>query len=92
MVPQIQITKYKDSTNIIIEPYSNIYSKELVAKSITGIQIYKVENSKYTLLEDFRDSTQTMGYFLEEGETLTLAVRAYLESREYIIVNMEWQV
>ena len=80
VVPQIQITKYKDSTNIIIEPYSNIYSKELVAKSITGIQIYKVENSKYTLLEDFRDSTQTMGYFLEEGETLTLAVRAYLES------------
>ena len=79
VVPEIQITKYKDSTNIIIEPYSNIYSKELVAKSITGIQIYKVENSKYTLLDDFRDSTQTMGYFLEEGETLTLAVRAYLE-------------
>lgn len=76
----VSIRVYEDYDRILIEPYYGLYYDDIMAEAITGIEVFKVENNNYIQLGDFRNRTEKMYYPLKVGETLTLAVRAYLDS------------
>lgn len=80
--PAIVAEIYEGSDEISIELFGSLYYKDIMAETITGIEVFKVENNNYIKLGDFRDKSEKMYYHLEDGESLTLAFRAYLESRK----------